>query len=207
MMSDEEKKIFEKAKSALIKLGKYSDDKENIDTTKINDKSLKSLLNSAFIGMGEGFNKVKNESISDKDIRKLYLFNLLNNSFDYEIDKKREILSKVFPTLKENGLIDTNDLTLIMMEEVYNTQREIEIIKWQQDQLKGIRRMQPMTVEEWPFLNGAWRQHASEYVIAKSVLDGYGIDVKEEDVKKVWEERNFELFKRNNPGSSSPDER
>ena len=207
MMSDEEKKIFEKAKSALIKLGKYSDDKENIDTTKINDKSLKSLLNSAFIGMGEGFDKVKNESISDKDIRKLYLFNLLNNSFDYEIDKKREILSKVFPTLKENGLIDTNDLTLIMMEEVYNTQREIEIIKWQQDQLKGIRRMQPMTVEEWPFLNGAWRQHASEYVIAKSVLDGYGIDVKEEDVKKVWEERNFELFKRNNPGSSSPDER
>ena len=207
MMSDEEKKIFEKAKSALIKLGKYSDDKENIDTTKINDKSLKSLLNSAFIGMGEGFDKVKNESISDKDIRKLYLFNLLNNSFDYEIDKKREILSKVFPTLKENGHIDTNDLTLIMMEEVYNTQREIEIIKWQQDQLKGIRRMQPMTVEEWPFLNGAWRQHASEYVIAKSVLDGYGIDVKEEDVKKVWEERNFKLFKRNNPGSSSPDER
>lgn len=207
MMSDEEKKIFEKAKSALIKLGKYSDDKENIDTTKINDKLLKSLLNSAFIGMGEGFSKVKNESILNKDIRKLYLFNLLNNSFDYEIDKKREILSRVFPALKENGLIDTNDLTLIMMEEVYNTQREIEIIKWQQDQLKGIRRMQPMTLEEWPFLNGAWRQHASEYVIAKSVLDGYGIDVKEEDVKKVWEERNFELFKRNNPGSSSPDER
>ena len=27
----------------------------------------------------------------------------------------------------------------------------------------------------------------------------FGIDVKEEDVKKLWEERKLELFKRNNP--------
>ena len=41
-----------------------------------------------------------------------------------------------------------------------------------------------MSSNEWPFLNGVWRQHDSEYVISKSVLDSYGIDVKEDDVKK-----------------------
>ena len=51
MMSDEEKIIFEKAKSALIKLGKYSDDKENSDETKINDTLLDHLLLSALLGM------------------------------------------------------------------------------------------------------------------------------------------------------------
>ena len=40
-----------------------------------------------------------------------------------------------------------------------------------------------------------------------SVLDSYGIDVKEDDVKKLWEERNFELFKRNNHNSISSVER
>ena len=207
MMSDEEKRIFEKAKSALIKLGKYSDDKENRDTTAINDGLLESLLSSAFIGMGNVFRKVNSYSILDKDIRRLYQINLLRKSFDYDIDKKREVLSKVFPTLQENGLIDTNELALSMMEEVYNTQREIETIQWQQDKFKGIERMQPMLSEQWPFLNGVWRQHASEYVIAKSVLDSYGIDVNEEDVKKVWEKRNLELFKRNNPDPISTDER
>lgn len=207
MMSDEEKRIFEKAKSALIKLGKYSDDKENRDTTRINDGLLESLLSSAFIGMENVFGKVNSYSISDKDIRRLYQINLLRKSFDYDIDKKREVLSRVFPTLQENGLIDTNELALSMMEEVYNTQREIEIIQWKQDKFKGIERMQPMSSEQWPFLNGVWRQHASEYVITKSVLDSYGIDVNEEDVKKVWEERNLELFKRNNPDPISTDER
>ena len=207
MMSDEEKRIFEKAKSALIKLGKYSDDKENRDTTAINDGLLECLLSSAFIGMGNVLGKVNSYSILDKDIRRLYQINLLRKSFDYDIDKKREVLSKVFPILQENGLIDTNELALSMMEEVYNTQREIETIQWQQDKFKGIERMQPMSSEQWPFLNGVWRQHASEYVIAKSVLDSYGIDVNEEDVKKVWEERNLELFKRNNPDPISTDER
>lgn len=207
MMSDEEKIIFEKAKSALIKLGKYSDDKENSDTTRINDGLLESLLTSAFIGMENILGKVNSYSILDENIRRLYQINLLRKSFDYDIDKKREVLSKVFPTLQENGLIDTNELTLSMMEEVYNMQREMSIIQWNKDRIKGIKRIKPMSSEQWPFLNGVWRQHVSEYVIAKSVLDSYGITVNEEDVKKVWEERNFELFKRNNPGSISTDER
>lgn len=206
MMSDEEKRIFEKAKSALIKLGKYSGDKENRDTTRINDGLLEGLLTGAFIGMENVFRKINSYSIEDKDIRRLYQINL-RKSFDYDIDKKREVLSRVFPTLQENGIIDTNELALSMMEEVYNIQREQEIIQWEQDKFKGIERMQPMSSEQWPFLNGVWRQHASEYVIAKSVLDSYGIDVNEEDVKKAWEEKNFELFKRNNPGSISTDER
>ena len=207
MMSDEEKRIFEKAKYALIKLGKYSDDKENRDTKTIDDGLLEGSLSCAFIGMGKVFRKVNSHSIVDKDIRRLYQMNLLRKSFDYDIDKKREVLSRVFPTLQENGLIDTNELALSMMEEVYDFQREMEIVQWQQDKIKGIERMKPMTSEQWPFLNGVWRQHASEYVIAKAVLDSYGIDVNEEDVKKVWEERNLELFERNNPDPISTDER
>ena len=39
----------------------------------------------------------------------------------------------------------------------------------------------------------------SNYVNFDNVLDELGIDVKEEDVKKLWEERKLELFKRNNP--------
>ena len=53
-----------------------------------------------------------------------------------------------------------------------------------------------------------WRQHAPEYVIVKSILDEIGIDVKEEDVKKLWEEKQHsELSKRNNPDLISTDER
>ena len=40
MMSDEETRIFEKAKSALIKLGSYSEDKDDRHETKITDRSL-----------------------------------------------------------------------------------------------------------------------------------------------------------------------
>ena len=63
MMSDEEKRIFEKAKSALVKLGKYSDDKENRDETKINDMSLEHSLSSALIGMQRTFMGIESQSI------------------------------------------------------------------------------------------------------------------------------------------------
>ena len=203
MMNDEEKIIFEKAKSALIKLGKYSDDKENSDETKINDTLLDHLLLSALLGMNSSFMKIQEQIDFDsfEDRKKLF-----RGDFE-DIDDVRHILSHLLPTLQEKGLVDRNEIALSMMEEVYNTQREMAIIQWHKDKAKGIKRMEPMSSEQWPFLNGVWRQHASEYVIAKSVLDSYGIDVNEEDVKKVWEERNFELFKRNNPGSISTDER
>lgn len=209
MMNDEEKIIFEKAKSALIKLGKYSDDKENSDETKINDTLLEHLLTSALIEMHSTFYKIDSYSIEDKESRRLFQENrtLLTRGDFEDIDDVRHILSHLLPTLQEKGLVDRNEIALSMMEEVYNTQREMAIIQWHKDKAKGIKRMEPMSSEQWPFLNGVWRQHASEYVIAKSVLDSYGIDVNEEDVKKVWEERNFELFKRNNPGSISTDER
>lgn len=209
MMSDEEKRIFEKAKSALIKLGRYSDDKENRDETKINDMSLESLLSSALIGMHKAFRKIESKSIQNADIRRLYQRNrsrLLRGDFE-DIDEVKDILSQLLPTLQESGLIDKNEIALSMMESVYNDKKDDEIRKWEQDNFKGIKRMRPMSSKEWPFLNGVWRQHDSEYVIAKSVLESYGIDVKEEDIKKVWEERNFELFKRNNPNSISTDER
>lgn len=209
MMSDEEKRIFEKAKSALIKLGRYSDDKENRDETKINDMSLESLLSSALIGMHEAFREIESKSIQNADICRLYQRNrsrLLRGDFE-DIDEVKDILSQLLPTLQESGLIDKNEIALSMMESVYNDKKDDEIRKWEQDNFKGIKRMQPMSSKQWPFLNGVWRQHDSEYVIAKSVLESYGIDVKEEDIKKVWEERNFELFKRNNPDSISTDER
>ena len=209
MMSDEEKRIFEKAKSALIKLGRYSDDKENGDETKINDMSLESLLSSALIGMHEAFRGIESKSIQNADIRRLYQRNrsrLLRGDFE-DIDKVKDILSQLLPTLQEIGLIDKNEIALGMMESVYNDKKDNEIRKWEQDNFRGIKRMQPMSSKQWPFLNGVWRQHDSEYVIAKSVLDSYGIDVKEEDVKKLWEERNFELYKRNNPDSISTEER
>lgn len=209
MMSDEEKRIFEKAKSALIKLGRYSDDKENGDETKINDMSLESLLSSALIGMHEAFRGIESKSIQNADIRRLYQRNrsrLLRGDFE-DIDEVKDILSQLLPTLQEIGLIDKNEIALGMMESVYNDKKDNEIRKWEQDNFRGIKRMQPMSSKQWPFLNGVWRQHDSEYVIAKSVLESYGIDVKEEDIKKIWEERNFELFKRNNPDSISTDER
>lgn len=209
MMSDEEKRIFEKAKSALIKLGKYSDDKENRDETKINDSILEDLLHFALIGMNSAFREIDSSSIQDKDIRRLYQKSrriLTMGNLD-DVNEVRDILSHLLPPLQESGLIDRNEIALSMMEEVYNDKKEEEIRNWEKDEFKGIKRIKPMSSKEWPFLNGVWRQHDSEYVIAKSVLDSYGIDVKEEDVKKVWEERNWELFKRNNPDSISTDER
>lgn len=209
MMSDEEKRIFEKAKSALIKLGKYSDDKENRDETKINDSILEDLLHFALIGMNSAFREIDFSSIQDKDVRRLYQKSrriLTMGNLD-DVNEVRDILSHLLPPLQESGLIDRNEIALSMMEEVYNDKKEEEIRNWEKDEFKGIKRIKPMSSKEWPFLNGVWRQHDSEYVIAKSVLDSYGIDVKEEDVKKVWEERNWELFKRNNPDSISTDER
>ena len=129
---------------------------------------------------------------------------------DFEdIDYVRQILSQLLPTLQERGfIIDTNEIALNMMECIYNDKKDEEIRNWEKDYfIRGIKRVKPMSSNEWPFLNGVWRQHDSEYVIAKSVLDSYGIDVKEEDIKKIWEERNFELFKRNNPDPISTDER
>ena len=61
MMSKEEKEIFEKAKSALVKLGEYSDDKENRDKTKINDILLEHLLTSALLGLHSSFRKIYEE--------------------------------------------------------------------------------------------------------------------------------------------------
>lgn len=220
MMSKEEKEIFEKAKSALVKLGKYSDDKENRDKTKINDILLEHLLTSALLGLHSSSRKIYEEIYKemheefdeefDKIVYNPFEFRkkLLMGDFE-DIDYVRQILSQLFPTLQERGfIIDTNEIALNMMECIYNDKKDEEIRNWEKDYfIRGIKRVKPMSSNEWPFLNGVWRQHDSEYVIAKSVLDSYGIDVKEEDIKKIWEERNFELFKRNNPDPISTDER
>lgn len=220
MMSKEEKEIFEKAKSALVKLGKYSDDKENRDKTKINDILLEHLLTSALLGLHSSSRKIYEEIYKemheefdeefDKIVYNPFEFRkkLLMGDFE-DIDYVRQILSQLLPTLQERGfIIDTNEIALNMMECIYNDKKDEEIRNWEKDYfIRGIKRVKPMSSNEWPFLNGVWRQHDSEYVIAKSVLDSYGIDVKEENIKKIWEERNFELFKRNNPDPISTDER
>ena len=220
MMSKEEKEIFEKAKSALVKLGKYSDDKENRDKTKIKDILLEHLLTSALLGLHSSSRKIYEEIYKemheefdeefDKIVYNPFEFRkkLLMGDFE-DIDYVRQILSQLLPTLQERGfIIDTNEIALNMMECIYNDKKDEEIRNWEKDYfIRGIKRVKPMSSNEWPFLNGVWRQHDSEYVIAKSVLDSYGIDVKEEDIKKIWEERNFELFKRNNPDPISTDER
>lgn len=224
MMSKEEKEIFEKAKSALVKLGKYSDDKENRDKTKINDILLEHLLTSALLGLHSSSRKIYEEIYKemyekfdeefdeefDKIVYNPFEFRkkLLMGDFE-DIDYVRQILSQLLPTLQERGfIIDTNEIALNMMECIYNDKKDEEIRNWEKDYfIRGIKGVKPMSSNEWPFLNGVWRQHDSEYVIAKSVLDSYGIDVKEEDIKKIWEERNFELFKRNNPHRISTDER
>lgn len=219
MISKEEKEIFEKAKSALVKLGKYSDDKENRDKTKINDILLEHLLTSALLGLHSSFRKIYEEF--DKEMYEEFdeeFDKIVYNPFEFrkkllmgdfeDIDYVRQILSQLLPTLQERGfIIDTNEIALNMMECIYNDKKDEEIRNWEKDYFRGIKRVKPMSSNEWPFLNGVWRQHDSEYVIAKSVLDSYGIDVKEEDIKKIWEERNFELFKRNNPDPISTDER
>lgn len=224
MMSKEEKEIFEKAKSALVKLGKYSDDKENRDKTKINDILLEHLLTSALLGLHSSSRKIYEEIYKemyekfdeefdeefDKIVYNPFEFRkkLLMGDFE-DIDYVRQILSQLLPTLQERGfIIDTNEIALNMMECIYNDKKDEEIRNWEKDYfIRGIKRVKPMSSNEWPFLNGVWRQHDSEYVIAKSLLDSYGIDVKEEDIKKIWEERNFELFKRSNPHRISTDER
>lgn len=95
-----------------------------------------------------------------------------------------------------------------MMEEVYNDITERNYRHCQEAFNKSIKSLQLIPVEQAPFLNGVWRQHAPEYVIVKSILDEIGIDVKEEDVKKLWEEKQHsELSKRNNPDLISTDER
>ena len=55
MMNDEEKMVFEKAKSALIKLGIYSDEKAKGNAAKISSTELVDSLDSAFIGMNNAF--------------------------------------------------------------------------------------------------------------------------------------------------------
>lgn len=212
MRTDKEKMIIEKAKSALIKLGTYTDDTENRDERKINDSMLEALLDFSFLGMHASFRKIDSHSIPDKDTRRLFIRNknLLTSGDLYNIDELRASISNVFPALQEYGLIDRNEVAIKMMEEVYNDKKYKEVLKWEQDQFNGIRRIQPMSSKQWPFFAGVWRHHSSEYVIVKTVLDSCGIDVSEENVQKLWEEKQWELwelFQKNNAHSIDTDER
>ena len=205
MMNDEEKIVFEKAKSALIKLGIYSDEKAKGDASKISSTELVDSLDSAFIGMNNAFKKAH---IPDKHPRGMAKNkHYLTHAYIGNINEIRNIVSEAFPAFEQYGIIDKNELTFKMMEEVYNNITERNYRHSQEAFNKGIRSLQLWPLEQDPFLNGVWRQHASEYVIVKSILDEIGIDVKEEDVKKLWEERHWELFKRNNPSPISTDER
>ena len=205
MMNDEEKIVFEKAKSALIKLGIYSDEKVKGDKSKISSIELVDSLDSAFIGMNNAFKKAH---IPDKHPRGMAKNkHYLTHAYIGNINEIRNIVSEAFPAFEQYGIIDKNELTFKMMEEVYNNITERNYRHSQEAFNKGIRSLQLWPLEQDPFLNGLWRQHASEYVIVKSILDEIGIDVKEEDVKKLWEERHWELFKRNNLSPISTDER
>lgn len=205
MMNDEEKMVFEKAKSALIKLGIYSDEKAKGNASKISSTELVDSLDSAFIGMNNAFKKAH---IPDKHPRGMAKNkHYLTHAYIGNINEIRNIVSEAFPAFEQYGIIDKNELTFKMMEEVYNNITERNYRHSQEAFNKGIRSLQLWPLEQDPFLNGVWRQHASEYVIVKSILDEIGIDVKEEDVKKLWEERHWELFKRNNLSPISTDER
>lgn len=205
MMNDEEKMVFEKAKSALIKLGIYSDEKAKGNASKISSTELVDSLDSAFIGMNNAFKKAH---IPDKHPRGMAKNkHYLTHAYIGNINEIRNIVSEAFPAFEQYGIIDKNELTFKMMEEVYNNITERNYRHSQEAFNKGIRSLQLWPLEQDPFLNGVWRQHASEYVIVKSILDEIGIDVKEEDVKKLWEERHWELFKRNNLSTISTDER
>lgn len=205
MMNDEEKIVFEKAKSALIKLGIYSDEKVKGDKSKISSTELVDSLDSAFIGMNNAFRKTH---IPDKHPRGMAKNkHYLTHAYIGNINEIRNIVSEAFLVFEQYGIIDKNELTFKMMEEVYNNITERNYRHSQEAFNKGIRSLQLWPLEQDPFLNGVWRQHASEYVIVKSILEEIGIDVKEEDVKKLWEERHWELFKRNNPSPISTDER
>lgn len=205
MMNDEEKIVFEKAKSALIKLGIYSDEKVKGDKSKISSTELVDSLDSAFIGMNNAFRKTH---IPDKHPRGMAKNkHYLTHAYIGNINEIRNIVSEAFLVFEQYGIIDKNELTFKMMEEIYNNITEINYRYSQEAFNKGIHSLQLLPLEQDPFLNGVWRQHASEYVIVKSILEEIGIDVKEEDVKKLWEERHWELFKRNNPSPISTDER
>lgn len=205
MMNDEEKIVFEKAKSALIKLGIYSDEKVKGDKSKISSTELVDSLDSAFIGMNNAFRKTH---IPDKHPRGMAKNkHYLTHAYIGNINEIRNIVSEAFSVFEQYGIIDKNELTFKMMEEVYNNITERNYRHSQEAFNEGIRSLQLWPLEQDPFLNGVWRQHASEYVIVKSILEEIGIDVKEEDVKKLWEERHWELFKRNNPSPISTDER
>ena len=205
MMNDEEKIVFEKAKSALIKLGIYSDEKVKGDKSKISSTELVDSLDSAFIGMNNAFKKAH---IPDKHPRGMAKNkHYLTHAYIGNINEIRSIVSEAFPAFEQYGIIDKNELTFKMMEEVYNNITERNYRHSQEAFNKDMRSLQLWPLEQDPFLNGVWRQHASEYVIVKSILDEIGIDVKEEDVKKLWEERHWELFKRNNLSTISTDER
>lgn len=208
MRTDKEKMIIEKAKSALIKLGTYTDDKENRDERKINDSMLESLLDLSFFGMHASFRKIDSDSIPDEDTRRLFRRNkkLLTSGDLYNIDELRDLISNVFPALQEYGLIDRNEVAIKMMEEVYNEKKYKEVLKWEQDLFNGIKRIQPMS-SQWPFFAGVWSHHSSDYVIVKTVLDSCGIDISEENVQKLWEEKQWELVKKNNAHSIDTDER
>lgn len=210
MMNDEEKIVFEKAKSALIKLGIYSDEKVKGDKSKISSTELVDSLDSAFLGMNSIFSEARvPHSIPDRNTRIMCMKyrHDLTHAYIGNINKIRNIVSEAFPAFEQYGIIDKNELTFKMMEEVYNNIRARNYRHSQEAFNKGIRSLQLLPLEQDPFLNGVWRQHASEYVIVKSILDEIGIDVKEEDVKKLWEERHWELFKRNNLSPISTDER
>ena len=205
MMNDEEKIVFEKAKSALIKLGIYSDEKAKGDASKISSTELVDSLDSAFIGMNNAFKKAHIPNKHPRGMAKNKHY--LTHAYIGNINEIRNIVSEAFPAFEQYGIIDKNELTFKMMEEVYNNITERNYRHSQEAFNKGIRSLQLWPLEQDSFLNGVWRQHASEYVIVKSILDGIGIDVKEEDVKKLWEERHWELFKRNNLSPISTDER
>ena len=205
MMNDEEKMVFEKAKSALIKLGIYSDEKAKGNASKISSTELVDSLDSAFIGMNNAFKKAHIPDKHPRGIAKNKHY--LTHAYIGNINEIRNIVSEAFPAFEQYGIIDKNELTFKMMEEVYNNITERNYRHSQEAFNKGIRSLQLWPLEQDPFLNGVWRQHASEYVIVKSILDEIGIDVKEEDVKNLWEERHWELFKRNNLSPISTDER
>ena len=169
MMNDEEKMVFEKAKSALIKLGIYSDEKAKGNASKISSTELVDSLDSAFIGMNNAFKKAH---IPDKHPRGMAKNkHYLTHAYIGNINEIRNIVSEAFPAFEQYGIIDKNELTFKMMEEVYNNITERNYRHSQEAFNKGIRSLQLWPLEQDPFLNGVWRQHASEYVIVKSILD------------------------------------
>ena len=161
----------------------------------------------------KGFDDIKSSTKRGIIFTQKDLYGEMTTSGDILIEAKykdlKEAKEGIYIAKKDEkyGIIDRNELTFGMMEEVYKYQTERNYRYGQEAFNKGIRTLQLVPVELESFLNGVWGQHASEYVIAKSILDELGIDVKEEDVKKLWEERKLELFKGNNPDPISIDAR